>query len=564
MAWRLVVAAIALAGVSSGCASMGRRTGEQPYVASPPASSSRNPNEMAESSWAVDASSDSSNWVSRALRESNSLPPASELEPVSIANANANANSTQPIDLVSFQEPIASRGGELLLLKGDSLELQAVLASILDSYPAIAQVVQQRQLAMGQRIGAAGMFDTKLSAGAYEEPIGFYENFRHELGVYQPLYGGGQAFAGYRVGRGVFEPWYQERVTDESGEFKAGFALPLLQDNSIDRRRADLWQARIEVLLAEPAIQQEVIAACRDGAVAYWDWVAAGNNARIAAHLLELAENRRAGIQRLVDEGEQAAITLVDNQRSIASRRAKLFDAERKLAQTAIKLSLYFRDAQGRPVIPSADELPPDFPGTDVDWDEESIAISLAVAQRPEIQALELERRQLNIELAQAVNLFQPNLDVSLAASQDVGSISSSKGDKDELEVELGLLYSLPLQRRKALGKQQELQAKLAQNAIKQQFLRDKIATEVQVALVALETAMLVIQQAEESARLAEQMEEAERRKFMEGDLQSNLLTVNLREQASADAQVELVNARRHFFEARADYRAALGLGDPR
>lgn len=462
-----------------------------------------------------------------------------------------------PIQLATFQEPIESASGEMLIAPGMPLDLSSVLASIVDSYPAIASVVQQRRLAMGQRIGAAGAFDTKLSAGAFEEPIGFYENFRHELGVYQPMYGGGQAFAGYRIGRGFFEPWYQERVTDDSGEFKAGFEIPLLQDNSIDRRRADLWQARIEVLAAEPAIQEEVIASCRAGAGAYWEWVAAGNNARIAADLLALAETRRDGIQRLIDEGEQAAINMVDNQRSIASRRAKLLDAQRKLQQSAIKLSLYFRDAQGRPIVPSGGELPALFPTTEINWRTEGDSIGVAIDQRPELRALDFERRQLNIELAQATNLYRPELDLGLAASQDVGSIASSKGDKDELELELGLLYSLPLQRRKALGKQQELQAKLMQNTIKLQFMRDKITTEVQAALVALETAVLVIEQAEESARLAEQMEEAERAKFMEGE--TDLLTVNLREQASADAQTELVNARLAYFQAQADYQAALG-----
>lgn len=502
-----------------------------------------------------DAAIDSA--MTQALASSDELMNQYSQETAADASASPFPQSDFAVQPVAYQEPLQSASGETLMIPGEPLDLNNVLASIVDSYPAIASVIQQRRLAMGQRVGAAGAFDTKLSAGAYEEPIGFYENFRHELGVYQPMYGGGQAFAGYRVGRGLFEPWYQERVTDESGEFKAGFEIPLLQDNTIDRRRADLWQARIEVLAAEPAIQQEVIASCRAGAVAYWEWVAAGNNARIAAQLLALAETRRDGIQRLIDEGEQAAINMVDNQRSIASRRAKLLDAERKLQQTAIKLSLFFRDSQGRPIIPSTSELPPLFPEISNDWQNEGASIGMAIDQRPELRALDFERRQLNIELAQAVNLYRADLDLGLAASQDVGSLASSKGDKDELEVELGVLYSLPLQRRKALGKQQELQAKLTQNTIKTQFMQDKITTEVQAALVALETAVLVIEQAEESARLALQMEEAERAKFMAGE--TDLLTVNLREQAAADAQNELVNARLAYFQAQADYLAALG-----
>ena len=51
-------------------------------------------------------------------------------------------------------------------------------------------------------------------------------------------------------------------------------------------------------------------------------------------------------------------------------------------------------------------------------------------------------------------------------------------------------------------------------------------------------------------------MEAAERRKFDLGD--SNLLLVNLREQATADAATTEVDAHLNYFDAQADYRAAL------
>ena len=51
-------------------------------------------------------------------------------------------------------------------------------------------------------------------------------------------------------------------------------------------------------------------------------------------------------------------------------------------------------------------------------------------------------------------------------------------------------------------------------------------------------------------------MEQAERRKFDLGD--SNLLLVNLREQATADAAFLEVVAKQEYFRARADLRAAI------
>lgn len=95
--------------------------------------------------------------------------------------------------------------------------------------------------------------------------------------------------------------------------------------------------------------------------MAYWDWVASGQRAKIARELLQLAVDRQKGLEKRAALGEIAGIALVDNQRLIVSRQAKSIEAERKLQQSAIKLSLFFRDPQGTPLV-APDQLPGDFP----------------------------------------------------------------------------------------------------------------------------------------------------------------------------------------------------------
>ncbi|MGV2341787.1 MAG UNVERIFIED_CONTAM: hypothetical protein LVR18_50065 [Planctomycetaceae bacterium] len=116
--------------------------------------------------------------------------------------------------------------------------------------------------------------------------LGFYQTYRQSIGLVQPTYWGGEVFGGYRIGRGDYQPWYQERQTNDGGEFKAGVQVPLARNRNIDDRRAELWKAGVERQLAEPDIQAQLISAVQDGSYAWWDWVAAGEYHRIAGRIL--------------------------------------------------------------------------------------------------------------------------------------------------------------------------------------------------------------------------------------------------------------------------------------
>ncbi len=444
---------------------------------------------------------------------------------------------------------------------GPTLSLGDVTGSVLLTYPLLAEAAANRPLADGFRLEAAGEFDTKLKAAQELSPVGFYENYRHGAGVEQPLIGGADLFAGYRIGRGTFEPWYQERQTNDGGEFKAGFTVPLLQDRRIDDRRARLQIASLERAAAEPTVALAQLDAVRDASGAYWEWVAAGRLLDVAERLLSLSLDRTEGLNFQVEQGEVAEIVLADNDRLIAARRSKVIDAERKFRQSAAKLSLYLRSPDGVPLVPEDDLLPSRFPepvtlfGTD-STPPPGVLMRDAVARRPELLSLELARQQTAVSLAEARNDLLPELDAGVVVSQDVGQLSSSKGDKQPFELDTALTFSVPLQRRKARGKAQQLEAKLAMLSAKRRFTADKVGVQVRLALAALEAARDQIEQAVISADLAERLREAEVDAFGLGE--SDLLRLNLREASAASAAESLVAARFAFWVAAADLAYAI------
>jgi hypothetical protein len=331
-----------------------------------------------------------------------------------------------------------------------ALPLEAVVGSVYTSYPLLMYALYSRNIAAGEQLAASGAFDLKIIGATENGPTGYYQTYRQSIGVAQPLYGGGEVFAGYRIGRGDFQPWYLERQTNDGGEFKAGIGIPLLQNVDIDPRRAALWQAEFGRYLAEPEIQAQLIQFVQEASYAYWDWVAAGANYRVAVQILDLAEERTSRIESQVNAGLIDPPELTDNLRLVAERRAKLADARRKVDQTAAKLSLFLRDASGRPQIPTIEQLP-EFPDPGPDLAELTAAdIQRALASRPEFKALAWQRRQIETEYALAENMTLPELDAVLSGSQDVGYPTSKKRDKSQFELEAALYLDVPLQRRKA------------------------------------------------------------------------------------------------------------------
>lgn len=472
------------------------------------------------------------------------IAESEEIEP----DCMATAYSTESPDTQDSPEGV----GEPV----DPLRVIDVIASIHASFPLLEAACQEYEIAEGNQTAAWGAFDTRLRAASENGALGFYETYRNSAGLTQPLFGGADAFGGYRVGRGNFQPWYLERETNQGGEFSGGVRLPILRNRDIDARRAELWKRNYELERVQPDIRQQLILFVRDGSVTYWEWVAAGQRHEIGRQALALAEQRNEQLKRRVETGDLEPPVLQDNLRAIAERESRLIDLRRKLDQASIKLSIYFRDSVGQPLLVDRSKLAR-FPEPEViPEDQLDTDLPAAIASRPEISVIDADLRRLKVELAESANDLLPQLDALIGGSQDVGAPASDKRDKSPFELETGLFLDVPIQRRSGAGKTRAAEAKLRQLVAKRDFAIDKITTEVQSAFVAMAAARERLGKARESLRLAEELAGIERRKFELGE--SDLLSVALREQFAIEAAASEADAMLEFHTARSDYDAAL------
>ncbi len=436
------------------------------------------------------------------------------------------------------------------------ISLDNVIASVYESYPSLEAAIHQRGIALGELISAQGAFDTKFKAASENTNVGFYENYRNSIGLIQPLTQGGEVFAGYRIGRGSFEPWYQERQTNGGGELKAGVVLPLAQNRTIDERRAGVWRTEYERHVVEAEIQAQLISFVQAAGIAYWEWVAAGESYLVASQILTLAEDRSERIRSQVENGLLDPPELTDNLRLIAERQAKLAQTSEKLQKAAIKLSLYYRDQDGRPMIPGDSPLPKFPKPTFVNSEKLTLDAQLALSQRPELVIYDLFKRQLDVDYSQACNQLRPEVDAVFAASKDIGEPTSSKNDKGPFQLDASLYVSVPLQRRKAKGKIQSIESKVSQLLAKRRLTEEKIVAEVQSAYASLTTAYTQVEETQKAVVHAEDLALRERRNFELGA--SDLLKVTLREQYAVESRQKNIDALLDYFISQINYRASL------
>ncbi len=447
---------------------------------------------------------------------------------------------------------------------GQPLSLDEVLSSVETTFPLLIAALQERGVADGELVAALGAFDLSITGSALQTPAGYYDNYRADLKLeQQTAASGAKVFGGYKWGRGHFPEWFGDRQTYDGGAFQGGLLLPLLKGAPIDKKRADLYKARIARQQAEPNIQRARIEYVRQASRAYWDWVAASKTVRIGEDLLDIAVQRDALIAEQIELGQIVPIERIDNRRVLTSRQAKLVDFRRKSQATAIKLSLYYRDETGTPLLARIDQAPAEFPA----FDEPDAALlveeglAVAVNSRPEILHIQLARQRLGVDLDLARNSLLPEVDAIAQATQNVGG-PTDKFDKSLPTVEAGVQFDVPLQRRQARGDIQKSTAALARLAQQLEYARNSVTVEVQEAVTNLVASYQQVDRTRESVVLAERMEQAERTRFALGQGTTTILVVNLREMATADARLLLVDETTQFFRAWADYRAAVGMGN--
>jgi len=444
------------------------------------------------------------------------------------------------------------------------LTLAELLATSARSAPQIVEALARTRAAEGRALSAEGAFDSVFDIDARSRATGYYDGTELEAKITRPLTGnGGSLYGGYRLSRGTFPIYEDQNYTNRLGEVKVGALYALLRDRLVDERRTRRTLAAGDIDLARFEARATAIGVQKRAIDAYQAWVAAGLRRDAYRGLLDLAEARRAGIERQVALGARPDLLLVENEQNLVRRRALVLRAEQDLAAAANALSLYYRDGAGQPLTIA----PARLPGSLASLTGPVIRASGPRLARPDLQSALARIDQSTTRLALAENDLRPRLDLRVELGKDLGAQGLGGPSRTPFETIVGFRFTVPLQNRVAKGKVAEARADLdAQNA-RARYLRDQIAVEVEGILIAVDAAEKLADAAAREHELAQRLAEGERRRFSLGS--ADFFLVNQREETATDARVRLVDAHARLAGARAELAAAtadlpaLGLEPP-
>lgn len=434
------------------------------------------------------------------------------------------------------------------------LTLEALLDGTRDSFPQILSALQKAQAQAGKLLASEGAFDARLEQSTKNRLSGYYDGRYLDSKVVKPLPElGTRLYGGYRIADGLFPVYEDEFATLSGGEVKVGAIFSLWRDRDIDERRGGLYDSRLALQQAEREATLTRVRVQHQAARAYVDWLAAGDALSVYRDLLALAETRQSGLQTRVSEGDLASVYLNENLQYILKRRGKVAEGERKLAESANKLSLFLRTDRGLPRQPQPDERPAQWPDLgSVDPDSIEPTINAALAVRPEVGliATDIERERNRLALGQ--NALKPRVDLNLEAARDFGAGSRTRDGTDAI---VKLDVTIPIEQRSARGRIAESEANLNRLTLDQQLLNERIAIEIRNIANELLAARRFVDLAAQEVEQADLLAAAERDKFEDGA--SDFFVVNLREEAAADARVRQIEARLGYLAALTDYYAA-------
>jgi HAE1 family hydrophobic/amphiphilic exporter-1 len=375
---------------------------------------------------------------------------------------------------------------------------------------------------------------------------------------------------------------------------------PLVRNREIDSGRALLKIRRKQVDMSETQFELRAIDVVSRVELAYWDLVAARQNAQVAAETVELAREQLARNKRMIDAGSLAPVELSASEAELEKRLDDWYAAIGAIteAENALKtlISGDRRDTLWDDEIVPLDERTLAAP----DVDDLRQAVARAVQARPELKLLASQQQVNQIEKRQNADLTKPqvNLVAGYMSNGLAGSVrpgenpitASSQPLYDrvnQLSTQAGLpavpnvnVGGLPGNLLGGYGStlsnllaaryptfqaglsidltfhNQAAEANLAQSAIAERRLKllqaqaeQTIEAQVRNALQALRTAEQRITAADASARAAQEKLASETRLFQTGE-STNFLVLT--------RQNEYTDARRRSLVAKLDFNKAV------
>ncbi|MFO7776363.1 MAG: TolC family protein [Candidatus Hydrogenedentota bacterium] len=284
---------------------------------------------------------------------------------------------------------------------------------------------------------------------------------------------------------------------------------------------------------------------------------------------MEVREESVENAERLVEInkqrfelGEAASIDVLQARSGVAARQGDLISARAQLrdAEDRLKQLMNLRDNEylARTGIQPVDEpslFEPEF--------DEHASVQRALANRPEIQAAQLEIESAEIEQRQAADEMQPELDATGTVfaggrEESISGVFEGTANRTDRSYNVSVQGSVPITNRAARGNYQRSRISTRQAEDRLRRTQHELMLSVRLAIRGVETARVMVESSRQTRRLQEANVAAEEKRLELGTTTSyQVLQV---QEDLTEAQVQEVQAMANFEQALTELRQAEGI----
>lgn len=428
------------------------------------------------------------------------------------------------------------------------LRFDEFLAYVKKYHPIVKQANLIINESEAQLMSARGGFDPKIEVDYDRKMFKNTEYFDKLNTTFKiPTWYGIELKANFEDNQGSF--LNPEMALPEDGLYSAGISFSVAQGFLINKRMADVKQAKLFVNQAKADRDIEVNAVLYQASLAYFNWLQAYNEVLVFQDFLKNAETRFKAVKQNVNLGESAAIDSTEARITVYDRTLNFEKAKVKLMKSRLELSnfLWLNDI---PVELQEMIIPDLNADTIVD---QTLSISefdmsnFDVETHPKLQSLNYKYQSLNIERRLKSNMLLPKIDLQynfLSETPDLVNSFNTSTYKS------GVTMSFPLFLRKERGQLKLSKLKMQDTNLEIASVKLNVGNKIKALQKELESFVVQNEVTGKMVTDYEVLMQAEERKFNIGE--SSLFLVNSRESKLIDAKLKAIELQNKYFSTKA------------
>ncbi|MCI4671258.1 MAG: TolC family protein [Bacteroidia bacterium] len=430
----------------------------------------------------------------------------------------------------------------------NSLEYSSFLTWVKAYHPVSRQAQLIVDEADAKLLKARGGFDPKL-AGNYNDKE--YEGSNYwdvaDVSLKIPTRLGVEIKGAFEWNDGDF--LNPEQNLPVQGQGALGIMVPLGKGSFMDKRRADLAQAKIYQKLGAAERTLLLNDILMEAGVSYWNWVALYELFSRVQEAEDRSKVRLDAVIKSFNQGDYPGMDTLDAYNQWKSFQVQRIDAQLAYQKAGFELSNYLWSKDGFPIILSDSTLPVPISDTIFYSDErtERVLDRLQnLENHPVLQSKIYKLEFLDVERRLKAEALKPEVNVqyNLLTGKDAqlinrGAENMSLGLTPAENFKFGVELAFPIFLRKARGDIQVTKIKIQEEQLSLDLKRQELTNKISAQRLVVEAYKAQLSEQRKILTASRKLLELEEAKLKAGE--SNLFLVNSREQKLISSQQKII-----------------------